>query len=226
MELIVALNTGDPGQARRWIDALRPEARFFKVGLPLYLRGGVPFVRELQREGCRVFLDLKLLDIPSVVAQAVEAAAALEPDLLTVHALGGVEMLRAAAAALPQGGRTELVAVTLLTSLDRAFLQDVLGSVLSPEEVVLRLARAAQEAGIWAVVASGQEVPILRERFPKLKLVVPGVRMKGEDRGDQRRVSTPEALRPYRPEYVVVGRPITGAPDPLAAYRAFRDALG
>ena len=225
MELIVALNTADPIQAHLWVKRLFPEARFFKVGLPLYLRGGAAFLRELKRQGLKVFLDLKFLDIPSVVAQAVEAAAALEPELLTVHALGGRAMLEAAQAALSPESPTELAAVTLLTSLDRSFLQTLTDTEIEPRKVVLNLARLAHEAGIRTVVASGQEVPLLRERFPELRLVVPGVRMEGEDRGDQQRVVTPEALRPYRPDYVVVGRPITGAPDPLAAYRAFREAL-
>jgi orotidine-5'-phosphate decarboxylase len=215
--LIVALDFPDASAALACADKLAGSITWFKVGLELYLASGDSVVRELKKRGHSVFLDLKLHDIPNTAAAAVRSLARLEPDLLTVHAAGGKAMLQAAAEAarsLPKPPR--LLAVTVLTSIDAAALAET-GVSGAPVEQVLRLARLAAECGIDGMVCSPAEVAAVHSALPKALLVTPGVRPAGSDAGDQKRIATPQFALAAGSDKLVIGRPITAAPDPKAA---------
>ena len=219
-DVIVALDFPSAEEALALVDLLEADGDFYKVGLELYTRVGPDMVRELGRRGKRVFLDLKLHDIPNTVARGVSAAAELDVELLTVHCSGGPAMLEAAAEA--GAGRLQLAGVTILTSLDAHDLSVVWDrptSDLSHE--VVRLAALAKEAGLDGVVASGAEVARLKaELGPRFKVVTPGIRPLGCESGDQARVATPSAATAAGADYLVVGRPVTRAEDPRAALAA------
>lgn len=215
----VALDAPDLPTAEAWAGAAGPHVSTVKVGLELFCRYGPPVVRACRAAsgGRAVFLDLKLHDIPATVAGAARAVADLAPDLLTVHASGGPAMVEAAVAALPD---TRVVAVTVLTSLDRAAVA-ALGWAGDPLEVAVRLARLAVEAGARGLVCSPQEVAAVRAAVgPDVTLVTPGVRPAGSSPGDQARVATPAEALAAGADLLVVGRPITAAPDPAAAAAA------
>lgn len=222
----MALDYPSQRDALELVDALEGTVDFYKVGLELYTREGPGVVRALKGRGNRVFLDLKLLDIPNTVTRAVASAAALGVDLLTVHAQGGPAMLREAAAAA--GEELDILAVTVLTSFTGSELGRVWGrDVPSVEEEVLRLAVLAREAGVSGVVASAREAQPLRSALGDDFLVVtPGIRLPGGERHDQARVSTPEAAVSAGASHLVVGRAVTGAADPAAAAREVLDGMG
>ena len=189
-----------------------------KVGLELFLAAGPSLVARLRADGYRVFLDLKLHDIPNTVAGAVRSVLPLEPALLTVHASGGPAMLRAAAEA-SAGSKTQLLAVTVLTNMDTGELAAT-GIADAPAAQVIRLARLAQANGIDGLVCSPQEAASLKALLPQAHLVTPGIRPSGTGAGDQQRISSPaQALRSGASQ-LVVGRPITAAEDPARAYLA------
>jgi orotidine-5'-phosphate decarboxylase len=216
--LIVALDFPEAKTALALVDRLEGAVRWFKVGLELYIAAGNPLIAELQRRGFSVFLDLKLHDIPNTVASAVSAAARLGVNMLTVHASGGAEMLTAAAEAAD--GRTALLAVTVLTSIDVAQLEatGIRGNVAAQVE---RLATLAFGCGVRGFVCSPVEVAGLRSRLGSDPLlVIPGIRPEGTPIGDQRRVATPATAIAAGASYLVVGRPISRAADPGAAARA------
>jgi orotidine-5'-phosphate decarboxylase len=218
--LIVALDFPDAPAALRCVDQFAGSVSWFKVGLELFLASGDSVVRELKQRGYSIFLDLKLHDIPNTVSSAIRSLARLEPDLLTVHAAGGRAMLNAAAEAarsLPRPPR--LVAVTVLTSMDAAALAET-GVSAAPVEQVLRLARLAAECGIEGMVCSPAEAAALRSALPKALLVTPGIRPAGSDAGDQKRIATPQFALAAGASMLVIGRPITAAPDPKAAAQA------
>ncbi|MGC1783939.1 MAG: orotidine-5'-phosphate decarboxylase [Acidobacteriaceae bacterium] len=219
--LIVALDVPTATDARKLADQLRGVCQWVKVGLELYIAAGNAIVEELAGQGYSVFLDLKLHDIPNTVAGAVRSAAAAGASLLTVHSMGGTAMLTAAAEAaakLPNPPR--LLAVTVLTSMDAAQLAAI-GVASTPAEEVLRLARIAQASGIDGLVCSAQEVGLLRRELgPAPFLVTPGIRPAGSDVGDQKRVATPGHAIRAGANALVVGRPITHAPDPAKAAQA------
>ncbi len=215
--LIVALDTADPQRARDWAGAVAPHCGLFKLGLEFFLANGPTGVAAIS--GRPVFLDLKLHDIPNTVAGAVRAVLALAPRMLTLHAAGGAAMIEAARAAVGSAGpaRPLLLAVTVLTSLDAAALAAT-GIAQVPAEQVLRLGRLALAAGADGLVCSPHEVARLRDALgDKPKLVVPGIRPAGEDRGDQARVMTPAEAVAAGADWIVVGRAITSAADPAAA---------
>ena len=213
-KLALALDT-DATAASALIDATRDHVDVYKVGLTLWSREGPSFVRPLV-ERKPVFLDLKLHDIPAQVEGAAGAAAELSVAYLTVHASGGAEMVGAAARAVG-GTQTRILAVTVLTSLDDADL-DALGFRDDAAKQVLRLAEVALEAGAHGLVCSPHEVAALRERLgPEPTLVVPGIRPAGAEAGDQKRTLTPREAAQAGADIIVVGRPITAAPDPAEA---------
>jgi orotidine-5'-phosphate decarboxylase len=185
-----------------------------KLGLEFFCANGPDGVRALAEFGLPIFLDLKLHDIPNTVAKAVAAITPLEPAILTVHAAGGKAMLAAAKAAAPP--RTKVVAVTVLTSLDESDLLAA-GVVGSPSDQVTRLALLARESGVDGVVCSGAEVASLRRQWADGFFVVPGVRPEGSELADQKRVVTPHQALDDGASVIVIGRPITGAPDPRRA---------
>ena len=222
-ELIVALDLPSGPDALALADRL-PGLGWAKLGPVLFVREGPALVRELTARGVRVFLDLKWHDIPTTVAGAVAAARDLGVAMATVHCLGGPEMLAAAGKA---AGDLALVGVTVLTSHDAASLEQVLGrGVPDVGFEAERLAKLAKQAGLRGVVASGHELGLLRETLGTGPwIVVPGVRLSGDEAGDQRRTIAPrEALRGGA-THLVVGRSITAAKDPARAYQAVREAM-
>ena len=212
--IFVALDTPGLDQAIAMTEAVRGHAGGVKLGLEFFSAQGPQGIRRVSEIGLPIFLDLKLHDIPKTVAKTVEALAPLEPAILTVHAAGGHEMLQAAKRAAPPG--TKVVAVTLLTSLDAGDLAD-LGIDRSPAEQVTRFAWIARDAGIDGIVCSGAEVAAARKTWPTGFFVVPGIRPAGADVADQKRVVTPAQALDDGASVLVIGRPITGAPDPARA---------
>ena len=223
-ELIVALDHADAPAAIALLDHL-PDACPVKVGSVLLTRAGIGFVRGLVAGGHRVFVDAKWHDIPNTVAGAVDAAADLGVEMVTVHASGGGDMLRSAMQAA--SGRIKVVAVTVLTSLDAATYAALTGRdrVVVADEVV-RLAQLAIDAGVDGVVCSAEEIARVRAVVGHGRIVVPGIRRAGDTAGDQRRIATPEAAVAAGATHLVVGRPITDAEEPGAAYREFTAAMG
>ncbi|HWI28831.1 MAG TPA: orotidine-5'-phosphate decarboxylase [Stellaceae bacterium] len=220
--IFCAIDTPELGPARSLANAVRGAVNL-KLGLEFFVANGPAGVREVAGKA-PLFLDLKLHDIPNTVAGAVRAAAALRPMLLTIHCGGGPAMMRAAAeAAAKTGGdrqRMKLLGVTVLTSLDDGDLAAV-GQRGPTAEQVRRLALLAKECGLDGVVCSPLEVAMLREACGKdFLLVVPGIRLGGFATGDQKRVMGPRETLAAGADYLVIGRPITGAPDPAAAARA------
>lgn len=223
--LIVALDVPAAAPALTLADQLRGHVRWFKVGLELYCAEGPGLVRELRRRGFSVFLDLKLHDIPNTVAGAIRSAAAIGAELLTLHAAGGPAMLRAAAdAAAKLADPPQLLAVTVLTSMDAAQLAAI-GIGAAPADQVRRLAAVAADSGIFGLVASAEEVAMLRSLHPTATLVIPGIRPAGTAIGDQKRVATPAAALADGASYLVIGRPITQAADPVAATQAILEEM-
>jgi orotidine-5'-phosphate decarboxylase len=219
--VIVALDVSTADEALRLADTLHGAVAGFKVGSQLFTAAGPDLVRTLAAREDKVFLDLKFHDIPNTVAGAVRSAASLGARLLTIHAQGGPAMLAAARSALESvTNPPELLAVTMLTSMDAAQLVTV-GLDRSPAEQVEILARMGMAAGIRGFVCSPEEVGKLRALTgPSGVLVIPGIRPAGAETGDQKRVATPaDALR-NGASYLVVGRPITQAPQPAAAAAA------
>jgi orotidine-5'-phosphate decarboxylase len=219
--VIVALDYPSAQQALALADTLAGQCRWLKVGLELYLAAGPAVVETLRRRGFNIFLDLKLHDIPNTVAGAVRSVSSLGASLLTLHGSGGSAMLAAAAeAASLSPNAPKLLAVTVLTSMDRQGLGET-GVASSPAEQVLRLARLACTAGMAGLVCSPLEVALLRaELGADPLLVVPGIRPAGAASGDQQRVATPRQAIADGASMLVIGRPITQAPDPAVALRA------
>ena len=216
--LIVALDVPDAGAASVLIDRLDDTCAWFKVGLELFVAAGPAVLEPLLRRGHRVFLDLKLHDIPNTVGGAVRSAASLGVEMLTLHAAGGPAMLAAAREALAGTAHPpELLAVTVLTSMDAAQV-NAIGVERSPAAQVGLLARMGLAAGIRGFVCSPQEVSALRALTgPTGTLVIPGIRPAGGAMGDQKRVATPAEALKMGASYLVVGRPITQAADPAKA---------
>ncbi|NEV64939.1 orotidine-5'-phosphate decarboxylase [Thiorhodococcus minor] len=216
--IIVALDYAAEAPALALVDQLDPGRCRLKVGKELFTRLGPSFVERLQRRGFEVFLDLKFHDIPNTVAAACAAAADLGVWMVNVHASGGPKMMAAARERLDRlGAPPLLIGVTVLTSLDRGDLAAV-GCPGSPEERVLALARLGREAGLDGIVCSPLEVePVQAELGSAFLLVTPGVRPAGAAAGDQKRVMTPAQAVSAGAHYLVIGRPITQAPDPMSA---------
>lgn len=213
-QFAVALDTADLGRLRTLAESLGPRVGFLKIGLEAYVAHG-PKAVEAVAAHAPVFLDLKLHDIPNTVARAVRPLREQGVALLTVHCSGGREMLEAAREAA--GEALGLLGVTVLTSLDRAMLRE-LGVARAPLGQAARLATIAKAAGLRGIVCSPQEVAQLRRRLPQpLLLVTPGIRPEGAARDDQRRTATPNAALAAGADLLVIGRPVTAAPDPVGA---------
>ncbi|SEL23589.1 orotidine-5'-phosphate decarboxylase [Nonomuraea pusilla] len=221
--IAVALDAPDLETAARWADLVTPHVSTVKVGLELYLRYGPDVIASVRgASGVQVFLDLKLHDIPNTVAGAARAVGRLRPAFLTVHAAGGPAMIRAAVEAAPH---TKIAAVTVLTSLSESDLAAI-GMAGPAGDAVRRLAALSVEAGATALVCSPHEVAALRaEVGPDITLITPGVRPAGSDTQDQARVATPEQALADGADLLVIGRPITGSPDPGAAAAAIAATL-
>ena len=221
-DVIVARDFASAAQTFAFLDRFRGERKpFVKIGMELYYAEGPAIVREIKARGHKIFLDLKLHDIPNTVKKAMAVLSALDVDICNLHAAGTRDMMTAALEGLtrPDGTRPLLIAVTQLTSTDQAAMErDIL--IHAPmEEVVLRYAETARDAGLDGVVCSPLEAEKVHARCGSGFLTVtPGVRFAGGDIGDQKRVMTPAQAKAVGSDYIVVGRPITAAEDPVAAY--------
>lgn len=226
-DLILVLDAPTPRDVLPALRQLQGTVRWVKVGLEMYTACGPDAVREVADLGFQVFLDLKLHDIPNTVAKAVESAARLPIGMLTLHTSGGPEMMRwAVRAQQAHAPELQLLGVTVLTSLGAADL-NAIGCSDGPEAQVLRLGRLAIENGLSGLVCSPLELPVLRRDLPaETQLVTPGIRPAGADVGDQTRIMTPLQAARAGASYIVVGRPIFHAPDPVAAARQILDELG
>jgi orotidine-5'-phosphate decarboxylase len=217
--VIVALDYSNRVEAMRLVVSLGPAASFYKVGLQLLTEEGPDVVRELVKNGKCVFLDLKLHEIPNSVAGAVRAAGKLGVSMVTVHASGGAAVLRAAVSAAAPFPNLKVLALTVITSLNDQDLPEI-GLPPSVRQQVERLARLAANCGCHGVVASVNEAAYLAKQLPAHMLIVtPGIQFAGDQTNDQARVSTPAGARNSGATHIVVGRSITQATNPSAAYQ-------
>lgn len=220
-KIIIALDCPAAADALSLADRLQPSLCRLKVGKELFTAAGPLLLEQLMRRGFEIFLDLKFHDIPNTTAQACKAAAGLGVWMVNVHALGGRKMLEAAREAIAHSAqRPKLIAVTMLTSMAQEDLADI-GIHATPAEMVLRLAKLTRDSGLDGVVCSAQEAALLREHCGKdFCLVTPGIRPAQASLDDQSRVMTPHAALQAGSSYLVIGRPITKAADPLQALLA------
>jgi orotidine-5'-phosphate decarboxylase len=225
-KLIVALDVATPGKALDLVKELRDVAGMFKIGSQLFTTAGPQIVKDILALNSKVFLDLKFHDIPHQVAGAARAAAELGVSMFTVHASGGREMMLRAVDAVAEiaekgGTRSAVLAISVLTSIDASILAQI-GLTTTPSETVLRLVRLAENSGVDGVVASPQEIASIRGAVsnPEFLVVTPGIRPANSALEDQKRIATPAMAIKAGANYLVVGRPITAAPNPLEAAHA------
>lgn len=222
-ETIIALDFAGKKETLDFLDLFKNEDKkpFVKIGMELYYAEGPEIVREIKKRGHRIFLDLKLHDIPNTVKKAMRVLSALDVDITNVHAAGGRKMMEAAIEGLtrPDGSRPLLIAVTQLTSTSPETLRDELLIDASMEATIRSYARNAAEAGLDGVVCSPHEVQAVKKDCGRdFMTVTPGIRFADSTTDDQVRITTPEKARELGSDFLVVGRPITQAPDPVAAY--------
>ena len=224
-KIIVALDVPTKTEALELVEKLRGQISFFKIGLQLYTGEGPEIVRAVSSTGSKIFLDLKLHDIPNTVARAVESAGRLGVQMLTIHLSGGSEMIRAAIAARAEN--TLILGVTVLTSSTEETLREI-GVQDKVDDQVLRLAKLGVDAGIDGIVASPHEIKSLRREFgDKIKIVVPGIRPSGTAANDQKRMMSPRDALNAGADYLVIGRPITAHRNPReATKRILEDIAG
>lgn len=215
-DVIIACDFKDKEETLNFLSKLKGETPFLKIGMELFYREGAPLVRELKGRGHKIFLDLKLHDIPTTVEKAMRNLASLNVDMTNVHAAGGIKMMQGAMNAL-SGTSTLLIAVTQLTSTNSDTLKNEILIDMPLDEVVKTYAKNAKAAGLNGIVCSPLEAPIAKEL--NLISVTPGIRLEGDDTNDQKRVATPSYAKEAGSTFIVVGRSITHAADPLFAYR-------
>lgn len=221
-EVIIACDFSSAEELYRFLDQFGEERPFVKIGMELFYAEGPEIVREIKRRGHKIFLDLKLHDIPNTVKRAMAVLSGLNVDIINLHAAGTAEMMRAALEGLtrPDGSRPLLIAVTQLTSTNEQRMRDELLIDHSINEVILHYAKNAKAAGLDGVVCSPLEAGMVKEVCgAEFLTVTPGVRFAGGSAGDQVRITTPARARELGSDYIVVGRPITAAENPLEAYR-------
>ncbi len=223
-DVIIACDFASAEATFAFLDKFKDEERkpFLKIGMELYYAEGPSIVREIKRRGHRIFLDLKLHDIPNTVRKAMAVLSRLDVDMCNVHAAGTVEMMKAAREGLTRedGTRPLLIAVTQLTSTSEERMQRELLIGASISDTIVRYAQNAREAGLDGVVCSPLEAGMVKEACgAEFVTVTPGIRFADGDKGDQVRITTPARAREIGSDYIVVGRPVTAAADPVAAYR-------
>ncbi|GAB0110634.1 orotidine-5'-phosphate decarboxylase [Pseudoalteromonas distincta] len=226
-KILIALDYDSQEDALNFVKQLSPDTCRLKVGKEMFTYFGPSFVKQLVELGFDVFLDLKFHDIPNTVAKAVTAAAKMGVWMVNVHASGGVEMMNKAKLALEKFGDKAplLIAVTVLTSMDEIELKR-LGVDKSAQEQVMHLAKLAKKAGLDGVVCSAQEAKVLKaELGANFKLVTPGIRPAGSESGDQKRIMTPEQAIYAGSDYLVIGRPITQAEDPVSVLNNINQSI-
>ena len=221
-DVIIACDFAGRQQTLDFLDAFAGSRKpFLKIGMELFYAEGPDIVRELKRRGHPIFLDLKLHDIPNTVKKAMRVLSGLDIDLCNVHAAGTIEMMRAALEGLtrPDGSRPLLIAVTQLTSTSEERMQQELLIGAGINETIVKYAQNAREAGLDGVVCSPLEAAMVKEACgPDFLTVTPGIRFADAAADDQVRITTPARAREIGSDYIVVGRPVTAAPDPVAAY--------
>ena len=229
-DVIIALDFPGESETMAFLDLFHDKKPYVKIGMELFYAMGSDAVKEIKRRGHRIFLDLKLHDIPNTVKSAMAVLSKLNVDMTNLHAAGGSKMMEAALEGLtrPDGTRPLLIAVTQLTSTSQEMLENDLLIQKPMAQVVAHYARTAAACGLSCVVCSPLEVRDVKAACGnKFLTVTPGIRFAGGDAGDQVRITTPEKAREIGSDYIVVGRPITKAPDPVSAYeRACREFLG
>ena len=229
-DVIIALDFDSREKTLAFLDRFTEEKPFVKVGMELFYAEGPAIVREIRRRGHRIFLDLKLHDIPNTVKRAMSVLSRLDVDMVNLHAAGAGEMMRGALEGLtrPDGTRPMLIAVTQLTSTDAEALKNELLIDVPMAEAVMSYAKNAAKCGLDGVVCSPLEAALVKENCGEsFVTVTPGIRFADSAAGDQKRIMTPEKAGKSGCDYIVVGRPITQAEDPVAAYRrAVKDFLG
>ncbi|MCM1377154.1 MAG: orotidine-5'-phosphate decarboxylase [Clostridium sp.] len=221
-EVIIACDFSSAEETYSFLDKFGDERPFVKIGMELYYAAGNEIVRELKRRGHKIFLDLKLHDIPNTVNKAIRVLSSLDVDMTNVHASGGIEMMKAALEGLTRadGTRPLLIAVTQLTSTSEEMLHDQLLIGVDMNTTIARYAQNAKEAGLDGVVCSPLEASLVKEACGKdFMAVTPGIRFADSSKDDQKRITTPAKAREIGSDYIVVGRPITAAEKPLEAYR-------
>ncbi len=229
-EVIIALDFDSAEKVYAFLDRFPGQSLFVKIGMELFYAEGPSIVKEIKKRGHRIFLDLKLHDIPNTVMKAMKVLSSLDVDMCNLHAAGTREMMAAALRGLTRedGSRPLLIAVTQLTSTDERALHEELMIPSPMPEVVMHYASLAEEVGLDGVVCSPLEAEAVHRRCGNHFLTVtPGIRFADGERGDQKRVMTPQEARRIGSDYIVVGRPITAAEDPIAAYeRCVREFSG
>ena len=221
-DVIIACDFATAEQTFTFLDKFTDEKPFVKIGMELFYAEGPEIVREIKKRGHKIFLDLKLHDIPNTVKKAMAVLSRLDVDICNLHAAGGLDMMRGAVEGLtrPDGTRPLLIAVTQLTSIDQQRMENELLIQKPLAEVVMQYASNAKTAGLDGVVCSPLEASKVHEVCgSEFLTVTPGIRFAEGTAGDQQRVTTPAKAREIGSDYIVVGRPITAAEDPVAAYR-------
>ena len=221
-DVIIACDFSSAAETYAFLDKFQDEKPFVKIGMELFYAEGPAIVREIKRRGHRIFLDLKLHDIPNTVKKSMSVLSRLDVDMCNLHAAGIIEMMKAALEGLtrPDGTRPLLIAVTQLTSTSEERMRNDLLIDHNINDVVVHYAKNAKVAGLDGVVCSPLEAGIVKEACgAEFMTVTPGIRFADGEVGDQVRITTPERAREIGTDYIVVGRPITAAADPVAAYR-------
>ena len=221
-DVIIACDFSSAAETYAFLDKFQDEKPFVKIGMELFYAEGPAIVREIKRRGHRIFLDLKLHDIPNTVKKSMSVLSRLDVDMCNLHAAGTIEMMKAALEGLtrPDGTRPLLIAVTQLTSTSEERMRNDLLIDHNINDVVVHYAKNAKIAGLDGVVCSPLEAGIVKEACgAEFMTVTPGIRFADGEVGDQVRITTPEKAREIGTDYIVVGRPITAAADPVAAYR-------
>ena len=228
-DVIIACDFSSKEETLKFLDQFKEEKPFVKIGMELFYAEGGEIVKEIKKRGHKIFLDLKLCDIPNTVYKAMKNIAALGVDMTNVHAFGSIEMMKAAKKAINEvNPETKLIAVTVLTSSDQNVLDNELMIDGNINDVILKYASNTKEAGLDGVVCSPLESKIIKEKCSEDFLTVtPGIRFADDAKGDQKRVTTPAMAKEIGSSYIVVGRSITGAKDPVEAYRrCVREFIG
>ncbi len=220
-KVIIALDYSSKEEVYDFLSKFKEEKLFLKVGMELYYKEGNSLIKELKDKGHKIFLDLKLYDIPNTVNKAIKNLVKLDVDFITVHTLGGYEMLKAASEAT-QGSNTKLLGVTILTSFSQSQIKEDLNISFSLENQVIHLANLAKKANIDGIVCSANEVSKVDKA---LISVTPGIRMLGDDADDQKRIMTPKKAIQSGSDYLVIGRSITKKEEPHKAYKQIIDSI-
>lgn len=217
-QIIIACDFKSKCELESFLEPFQGQSLFLKIGMELFYKEGVSLVNEMKNRGHRIFLDLKLHDIPNTVKASLNNLKDLEVDFITIHAGGGLKMMEAAAEAV-KGSCTKLLAVTVLTSLDEMMLQDELNVSKSIQEHAIGLAKLAQKAGIDGCICSPHEVSLLKQNVEEgFMCVTPGIRLAHDTMDDQKRVMTPLQAVEMGADYLVVGRSITASSSPIDTY--------